>query len=216
MADVRSERLEEMKRLYGVVVTSDNVTLVRGADVVILAVKPQILGAVLDEIAPATPGKLLISVAAGVSTSEIRRHLPPGTRLIRVMPNTPALVVEGATAIARADGLADGDLDTARQIFEAVGRAVILDEEMMDAVTGLSGSGPAYIALSSRPSPTAASGSGWTASGPARPCRRCSARPSSSSTPASTPVGSRTWSPPPAAPRSPASTRWRAGAFAAR
>jgi pyrroline-5-carboxylate reductase len=147
MSDVRSERLEEMKRLYGVVVTSDNVTLVRRADVVILAVKPQTLGAVLDEIAPATPGKLLISVAAGVSTSEIRRHLPPGTRLIRVMPNTPALVLEGATAIARADGLGDGDLDTARQIFEAVGRAVVLDEEMTDAVTGLSGSGPAYIAL---------------------------------------------------------------------
>ncbi len=147
MADVRSERLDEMKKLYGVVVTSDNVTLVRRADVIILAVKPQTLGPVLDEIAPATPGKLLISVAAGVSTIEIRRHLPPGTRLIRVMPNTPALVLEGATAIARADGLADGDLDTARQIFEAVGRVVILDEEMMDAVTGLSGSGPAYIAL---------------------------------------------------------------------
>jgi pyrroline-5-carboxylate reductase len=147
MSDVRSERLEELKRLYGIVVTPDNVTLVRRADVVILAVKPQILGAVLNEIAPATPGKLLISVAAGVSTSEIRRHLPPGTRLIRVMPNTPALVLEGATAIARADGLGDGDLDTARQIFEAVGRAVVLDEEMMDAVTGLSGSGPAYIAL---------------------------------------------------------------------
>ena len=73
--------------------------------------------------------------------------MPPGTRLIRVMPNTPALVLEGATAIAHAAGLADGDLDTARQIFEAVGRAVVLDEEMMDAVTGLSGSGPAYIAL---------------------------------------------------------------------
>jgi pyrroline-5-carboxylate reductase len=147
MADVRTERLEELKRLYGVIVISDNVTLVRRADVVILAVKPQILGGVLDEIAPATPGKLLISVAAGVSTGEIRRHLPPGTRLIRVMPNTPALVLEGATAIARAAGLEEGDLDTARQIFEAVGRVVILDEEMMDAVTGLSGSGPAYIAL---------------------------------------------------------------------
>jgi len=110
-------------------------------------VKPQILGAVLDEIAPATPGKLLISVAAGVSTSEIRRHLPPGTRMIRVMPNTPALVLEGATAIAYAAGLEDGDMDTARQIFEAVGRVVVLDESMMDAVTGLSGSGPAYIAL---------------------------------------------------------------------
>jgi pyrroline-5-carboxylate reductase len=147
VADVRADRLEELRRLYGVLVTDDNLTLVRRADVVILAVKPQILGAVLDEIAPATPGKLLISVAAGVSTSEIRRHLPPGTRMIRVMPNTPALVLEGATAIAHADGLGDGDLDTARQIFEAVGRAVILDEEMMDAVTGLSGSGPAYIAL---------------------------------------------------------------------
>jgi pyrroline-5-carboxylate reductase len=147
VADVRADRLEELRRLYGVLVTDDNLTLVRRADVVILAVKPQILGAVLDEIAPATPGKLLISVAAGVSTSEIRRHLPPGTRMIRVMPNTPALVLEGATAIAHADGLGDGDLDTARQIFEAVGRVVVLGEEMMDAVTGLSGSGPAYIAL---------------------------------------------------------------------
>ena len=147
MADVRTERLDELKRLYGVSVASDNVTLVRRSDVILLAVKPQILGAVLDEIAPATPGKLLISVAAGVSTSEIRRHLPPGTRMIRVMPNTPALVLEGATAIAHAAGLEDGDMDAARQIFEAVGRVVILDESMMDAVTGLSGSGPAYIAL---------------------------------------------------------------------
>ncbi len=147
MADVRTDRLEEMKRLYGVSVAEDNLTLVRRSDVILLAVKPQILGAVLDEIAPATPGKLLISVAAGVSTSEIRRHLPPGTRMIRVMPNTPALVLEGATAIAYAAGLEDGDMDTARQIFEAVGRVVILDESLMDAVTGLSGSGPAYIAL---------------------------------------------------------------------
>jgi pyrroline-5-carboxylate reductase len=147
VADVRTDRLEELRRLYGVLITADNVTLVRRSDVVILAVKPQILRDVLEEIAPATPGKLLVSVAAGVSTDEIRHHLPPGTRLIRVMPNTPALVLEGATAIARASGLADGDLDTARQIFEAVGRVVVLDEEMMDAVTGLSGSGPAYIAL---------------------------------------------------------------------
>jgi pyrroline-5-carboxylate reductase len=147
MADVRADRLEDLKRLYGIVVIPDNVTLVRQADVVILAVKPQVLGAVLDEIAPASSGKLLISVAAGVSTSQIRRHLPPDARMIRVMPNTPALVLEGATAIALAAGLEDGDLDMARQIFEAVGRVVILEEEMMDAVTGLSGSGPAYIAL---------------------------------------------------------------------
>jgi pyrroline-5-carboxylate reductase len=147
MTDVRVDRLEELKRLYGVGGMSDNAALVRRSDVIILAVKPQTLGGVLDEIASASPGKLLISVAAGVSTSEIRRHLPPGTRMIRVMPNTPALVLEGATAIARAAGLQEGDMDTARQIFEAVGRVVVLDEEMMDAVTGLSGSGPAYIAL---------------------------------------------------------------------
>jgi pyrroline-5-carboxylate reductase len=147
VSDVRQERLDELRRLYGVATTTDNPTLVQRSDVVLLAVKPQILRGVLEEIAPSTPGKLLISVAAGVSTVEIRRHVPPGTRLIRVMPNTPALVLEGATAIARADGLEDGDLDTAREIFEAVGRVVILEEDMMDAVTGLSGSGPAYIAL---------------------------------------------------------------------
>jgi pyrroline-5-carboxylate reductase len=147
VSDVRRERLEELGRLYGVEGLTDNSLLVRGADVVILAVKPQILRDVLHEIAPATPGKLLISVAAGISTLEIRRHLPPGTRLIRVMPNTPALVLEGATAIARSAGLEPGDLDAAREIFGAVGRVVVLDEEMMDAVTGLSGSGPAYIAV---------------------------------------------------------------------
>jgi pyrroline-5-carboxylate reductase len=147
VSDVRSDRLETLGRDYGIHALSDNAQLVRQVDVAILAVKPQILAEVLDEIASATPGRLLISVAAGVSTDEIRRHLPPGTRLIRVMPNTPALVLEGATAIARAQGLAAGDLEVAQAIFGAVGRAVVLGEDLMDAVTGLSGSGPAYIAL---------------------------------------------------------------------
>ncbi|HZS34249.1 MAG TPA: pyrroline-5-carboxylate reductase [Methylomirabilota bacterium] len=146
-ADVRKERLQELRERYQLHVTTDNTMLVRGADVVILAVKPQILREVLEEIAPVTPGKLLISVAAGVSTEAIRRHLPPGPRLIRAMPNTPALVLEGATALARSSGLQAGDIETGREIFEAVGRVVVLEEEMMDAVTGLSGSGPAYIAL---------------------------------------------------------------------
>jgi pyrroline-5-carboxylate reductase len=146
-SDVRDERLETLGRTHGIHTLSDNAQLVRQVDVVILAVKPQILAEVLDEIASATPGRLLISVAAGVSTDEIRRHLPPGTRLIRVMPNTPALVLEGATAIARAQGLAPGDLEVAQEIFTAVGQAVVLGEDLMDAVTGLSGSGPAYIAL---------------------------------------------------------------------
>jgi pyrroline-5-carboxylate reductase len=147
VADVRLDRLEELSRRYGLHTLSDNALLVRRVDVVLLAVKPQIMGAVLAEIGPVTGGRLLISIAAGVSTARIRSQLPAGVRLIRTMPNTPALVLEGATAIARADGLQPGDLETAQEIFSAVGKVVVLEEELMDAVTGLSGSGPAYLAL---------------------------------------------------------------------
>src|SRR5262249_3621506 len=142
VADVRLDRLEELTRIYGIHTLSDNVLLVRRVDVVILAVKPQILASVLREVAPAADGRLFVSRAAGVSTSVIRAHLPAGVRLIRTMPNPPALVLEGATAIARADGLEAGDLETAQAIFAAVGKVVVLEEELMDAVTGLSGSGP--------------------------------------------------------------------------
>ena len=146
--DVRLERLRELDRQYGIQVASDNETLVRQADIVILAVKPQIMESVLKEIAPAvTRRKLLISIAAGVSTAKMRAALGKDARLIRVMPNTPALVLEGVTAVAKAEGLEPGDLDIAGEIFSAVGRVVTLDESLMDAVTGLSGSGPAYIAV---------------------------------------------------------------------
>jgi len=146
--DVRLERLKELDRRYGIQVSSDNADVVRHSDIVILAVKPQIMDAVLKEIAPAvTRRKLLISVAAGVSTAKIRAVLHKEARLIRVMPNTPALVLEGVTAIAKADNLEPDDLDTAGEIFSAVGRVVVLDKALMDAVTGLSGSGPAYVAV---------------------------------------------------------------------
>jgi pyrroline-5-carboxylate reductase len=146
--DVRADRLKELDRQYGIQVSSDNAEMVRQADIVILAVKPQIMEAVLKEIAPAvTRRTLLISIAAGVSTAKIRAGLGKDARLIRVMPNTPALVLEGATAIAKADGLEPDDLDTAGEIFSAVGRVVVLTEDLLDAVTGLSGSGPAYIAV---------------------------------------------------------------------
>ena len=146
--DVRLERLKELNRQYGIQISSDNAELMRHADIVILAVKPQIMDAVLTEIAPAvTRRKLLISIAAGVSTAKIRAVLHKDARLIRVMPNTPALVLAGVTAIAKAEGLEADDLETAGEIFSAVGRVVVLGEELMDAVTGLSGSGPAYIAV---------------------------------------------------------------------
>ena len=110
-SDVRAERLKELERKYGIQLAPDNLELVRQVDVVILAVKPQIMAAVLREMAPAvTRKKLLISLAAGVSTARIRAGLAREARLIRVMPNAPALVLDGATAIAKADGLEPDDL----------------------------------------------------------------------------------------------------------
>ena len=147
-SDVRLEALRALEQRYGVQLTQDNAELVSQVDVVILSVKPQIMAAVLGQIAPAvTRQKLLISIAAGVPTKTIRAGLGKEARLIRVMPNTPALVLAGVTAIAKAQGLEPGDLDVAAEIFGAVGRVVTLDEELMDAVTGLSGSGPAYVAI---------------------------------------------------------------------
>jgi pyrroline-5-carboxylate reductase len=147
-SDVRAERLQQLERQYGVQTVSSNVELVRRADVVILAVKPQIMATVLGEVRPAlTRRTLTISIAAGVSTGRLREHLDGEARLIRVMPNTPALVLAGVTAIAKARGLEPGDLETAEEIFSAVGKVVVLEEDLMDAVTGLSGSGPAYVAV---------------------------------------------------------------------
>jgi len=146
--DVRPERTAQLAKQFGIIAHADNLRLVRESDVVILAVKPQVMAAVLAEIAPAVTAKhLLISIAAGVATGTIRAALGKEARIIRVMPNTPALVLQGAAAIARGQGLGPDDLATAEEIFGAVGRVVVLDEEQMDAVTGLSGSGPAYVAI---------------------------------------------------------------------
>ena len=146
--DVRAERTAQLTRQFAITAHGDNVRLVREADVVILAVKPQIMATVLAEVAPAVTARhLLVSIAAGVSTASIRAALGKDARIIRVMPNTPALVLQGATAIARGPGLDAEDLGVAEEIFGAVGRVVVLDESLMDAVTGLSGSGPGYVAL---------------------------------------------------------------------
>jgi pyrroline-5-carboxylate reductase len=149
ITDVRADRIHELAKQYGVTPVDGNTALLRGAEVVILAVKPQIMVGLLREMTPAlTTRPLLISIAAGVSTATIQSVLGKYPRLIRVMPNTPALVLEGATAIARPVlGSDPDDLDTAQEIFGAVGKVVVVDEDLMDAVTGLSGSGPAYVAI---------------------------------------------------------------------
>jgi pyrroline-5-carboxylate reductase len=127
--DVRAERCTELAERFGVSAHADNARCVRDADVVILAVKPQIMGEVLRDIAPAVEARhLLISIAAGVSTGTIRAGLGKEARIIRVMPNTPALVLQGAAAIAKGRGLERDDLATAEEIFGAVGRVVVLEE----------------------------------------------------------------------------------------
>ncbi len=144
----RGDRLAELASQYAIETTGDNAVLVRKSDIVVLAVKPQILERVVREIAGALqPGALVVSVAAGVDTSTIESHLPSGARVVRAMPNMPALVRAGATAISRGRHATDADVLEAKAIFDAVGLTIVLDESQLDAVTGLSGSGPAYIFL---------------------------------------------------------------------
>jgi pyrroline-5-carboxylate reductase len=144
----RGDRLEELQRTYGVRTSLDNVAAVREADVVVLSVKPQVLDKVLVQVAPAVDArKLVISVAAGVPIAVMERRLGAGARIIRTMPNTPSLVGAGACALARGEHARDEDLAVATRIFQAVGITTVVDENLLDAVTGLSGSGPAYIFL---------------------------------------------------------------------
>jgi pyrroline-5-carboxylate reductase len=134
--------------LYGIGVTTDNREVARGSNLVVLSVKPQILDKVLREVGDQLKsGTLVISIAAGVDTETIEAAVAEGVRVVRAMPNTPALVGAGATAIAAGRHASEADLATARAVFDAVGITVTLDESHLDAVTGLSGSGPAYIFL---------------------------------------------------------------------
>jgi pyrroline-5-carboxylate reductase len=147
-SDPRKEHREELRGRYGIEVTPHNADVVRKAEIVVLSVKPQILLSVCDDVTPhLKPNGLVISIAAGMPLQTIEAHLPPSTRVVRTMPNTPALVGAGATAIAGGTHATDEDVELARRIFDAVGKAVVLDESQLDAVTGLSGSGPAYVFL---------------------------------------------------------------------
>jgi pyrroline-5-carboxylate reductase len=144
----RPERLEELKKSYGIRTTTDNVAAASEASVVVLSVKPQAMRKLLTVVAPSIDTrKLVISVAAGVPIAALERKLGAGARIIRVMPNTPALVGAGASAISRGEHATEADLESAVALFKSVGSTTVLDENLLDAVTGLSGSGPAYIFL---------------------------------------------------------------------
>ncbi|HTW16236.1 MAG TPA: pyrroline-5-carboxylate reductase [Nocardioides sp.] len=145
VGEKRAERARELEERYGVAVVG-NVEAAGKADTVMLVVKPQDMGDVLAEIAPVLrPGQLLVSLAAGITTTFIEGHVPEGVAVVRVMPNTPALVDEGMAAISPGSHCDDHHLAEAEELMASVGKVLRIPERQQDAVTAISGSGPAYL-----------------------------------------------------------------------
>jgi len=145
MTDVRPERLADLAREYGVSTSTDN-RVVKDAEIVVLAVKPQAMTDVLKGIAPVLRKEtLVISIAAGIPAARIEAELGGNHRVVRVMPNMPALVGQGASAIAAGANADEADIEVAETILGCVGLTVRVKESDLDAVTALSGSGPAYV-----------------------------------------------------------------------
>ncbi len=147
ISDINIEHLNAIKKEYAInTIHKDNKKIVEICSVIFLAVKPQILDRVLMEIKDyLNENQLIISIAAGIPTLFIEKFSDKKIKVIRAMPNTCAMVMEAATAITKGTYATDEDLEMAEKIFSAIGKVVIVEESLMDAVTGLSGSGPAYI-----------------------------------------------------------------------
>jgi pyrroline-5-carboxylate reductase len=158
VSDVAAERRRKLARSLKVTVTDSNLEVIREAGAIVLAVKPQTIDEVMKEVAGGLAasrgkrvtggGKLFISIAAGITIARLTTGLGRQARVIRVMPNAPAMVGQGMAAMVRARGASPADEAFALKIFRAVGDAIAMkDEKMLDAVTALSGSGPAYVYL---------------------------------------------------------------------
>ena len=140
------DRRVYLRKTYSVKVTEDATELARACSILILAVKPQIMGKVLEQYKNlVTEHHLVISIAAGVTIKSIEIGLGEDVKVVRVMPNTPALVLAGASALSPNSRVSAEEMDVALQIFSAVGTCVQVNESLLDAVTGLSGSGPGYV-----------------------------------------------------------------------
>jgi pyrroline-5-carboxylate reductase len=141
-----SEKARSLAKQLGIEVSTDNRAAVREADIILLAVKPQAVKEICEEIKPEIkPGKLIVSVVASVSTQLIEKHLGMDLPVIRAMPNTPCAIGAGMTGLAKGVHANKEHLDLAQAMFQAVGRTVVVDEKLIDAVTGLSASGTAFI-----------------------------------------------------------------------
>jgi pyrroline-5-carboxylate reductase len=148
VAEPRPERRYELNCALGVRVTESNIDALAGARIVLLAVKPQIVDQVMAEIGPLlSADQLLVSVAAGVTIQRLSRFCPHGPGIIRTMPNTPMLAGRGVVGLSRGPAVNDADAELVRQILGAVALCLELPEEKLDAVTAISGSGPAYFFL---------------------------------------------------------------------
>jgi pyrroline-5-carboxylate reductase len=147
VSDRRAERLEELRSLYRVKTTGNNRDVCEKADVLVIAVKPQNLDELLSEIREYIEARhLIVSIVAGVRSERIKSALETD-RVVRTMPNTPAFVGEGMTVISPSKGVRKSELRKVVSLFQSVGKTLMLDESMMDLVTALSGSGPAFFAL---------------------------------------------------------------------
>ena len=146
VCDILEERLIHLKKKFGIKAIKEASQLLVSSRVIILAVKPQNVAKALQALVPHwSQDRLLISIAAGIPMSYLAQFFMKTPRLIRVMPNTPALVLAGMSALAKNSAAKEEDLELAERLFKAVGETVRVDEGQMDAVTGLSGSGPAYV-----------------------------------------------------------------------
>jgi pyrroline-5-carboxylate reductase len=144
----RQERLDELVERYGVETTLANAEAVQGADVVIIAVKPQDIDVLRADVGSAlAPSQTVLSIAAAIPTALIERHVGDAVPVVRAMPNTPVTVHEGMAGVAAGSHAGEEDLALAEEVLGSVGRSVRVDEAYMDAVTAVSGSGPAYFAL---------------------------------------------------------------------
>ncbi|KAK3087220.1 hypothetical protein FSP39_003266 [Pinctada imbricata] len=143
-SDTMPQMLNIIKK-FGVNTTSDNKEVVKNSNLIVLAVKPNIVAPVLQEVSEVmTRDKLIVSIAAGVTLNTLEQNLPRNTRVVRVMPNTPALVQEGASVLAPGSSASDDDKALVCSLFKCLGICEVGTEDQLDAVTGVSGSGPAY------------------------------------------------------------------------
>lgn len=146
LCDLREDRLSDLKKKFTQVMTTlSNIEGVSQADIIFLSVKPQHMVQVLQEIKDKYQNQLIISIAAGISIEKIQKHLTNNAPIVRVMPNTPALIQKGISGVAFSNAVSDSDKKITLNILTAIGQVIVLKESDLDAVTALSGSGPAYF-----------------------------------------------------------------------